>query len=328
MELAIYFTNIERLKQIDEALRFINLDKILSFITPAMFSVDPNAQDYIGNLNSLTWLHIFTERGEDFTRLYFGQEFCGNLIPSATELEQAFYFSRQLDWSFSYVTGGYLSNAELAKVQRNLEKLAELTDSAEVIINDWGVLWLLQEHFPQFEPVIGRLLNKQMRLNLFTKPGLPLPMHMDDITTPADELRANQLNAYQDISLSNPDYLAALKGWGVKKVDMDITPQGIKRPADGWGLGLGLYYPWCFLGTGRNCPTAGLTDPRRMYIVVDSPCPRPCRSCNCSPQFPQFPHKIVQRGPTLFMLHDNYAEVIFDPKARYERFIFEPWIPL
>ncbi|HQL08605.1 MAG TPA: hypothetical protein PLE35_03320 [Lentisphaeria bacterium] len=328
MELAIYFTNIDRLSQIGEALRFINLEKIPSFVSSAMFSPDPNHNDYICNMNALTWLNVFTERGLDFSRLYFGQEFCPNLIPSASEVEQAFYYSRQMEWAFTYVTGGYLPDAELKQVQRNLEKLAELTDQAEVVVNDWGVLWLLQEHFPQFEPVIGRLLNKQTRLNLFTKPGLPLPMHVDDITTPVDELRTSQLNAYQDVSLSNPDYLAALKSWGVKKIDMDVTPQGVKRPADGWGLDLGFYYPWGFLGTGRNCPTAGIADPRRMYIVVDSPCPKPCRKYNCSPTFPQFPHKIVQRGPTLFMFHDDYAEAIFAVDARYERFIFEPWIPL
>jgi hypothetical protein len=328
MELAIYFTSVDRLSQMDEALRYISLEKIPSFVTSTIFSPNPSLSDYICNVNALTWLNIFTERDLDFSRLYFGQEFCPNLIPSSEELEQAFYYSCQMGWSFTYVTGAYLPDGALAEQQRNLEKLTELTEDAEVVVNDWGVLCLLQEHFPHFTPVLGRLLNKQTRLNLFTRPGLPLPMHLDDISTPVDELRNNQLAAYQDISINNPDYLSALKSWGFKGIDLDVTPQGVKRPADGWGMNLGYYYPWGFLGTGRNCPTAGLADPRRMYIVLDSPCPQPCRNYNCSPSFPQFPQKVVQRGPTLFIFHDDYAEGLFEPKAHYERFIFEPWIPL
>ena len=99
MELAIYFSNLKRLEQMDDALRYIDTKNISTYLFGTIFSMNPNLYDYSINLSSLTWLRSVQDAGYDFTRLYFGQEFCQNLIPSPDELEQAYYISKQLGWN-------------------------------------------------------------------------------------------------------------------------------------------------------------------------------------------------------------------------------------
>ena len=329
MELAIYFANYERLTEIDQALHAVDLTEIPGYLSVALFQLDPNLTDDVGNVTALKWMNpLMAQQCLDFTRLYFGQEFCQNLTPPPEEVEMAYYFSRQQGWQFTYVTGGYLAEPSLEVTRRNLEKLAELEPTAEVVFNDWGVFRMMRRDFPDFVPIMGRILNKQTRLNLFTETGDELPISRDSINLDFEELRRNQIEAYRDVNISNPDYLPHLHAWGVRGIDMDITPQGVERPEDGWNLQLGFYYPWGFIATARNCPTAGTLDLARMFIVKDKSCGKPCRKYNCSPNLLQFDTPLVMRGPTLFVFHADYAAPYFNGQVKYERLIYQPYIPL
>lgn len=328
MELAIYFPNLERLLDMENALRIVDIQDVPSYLVSVMYAQGPNVYDYSVNLGSTTWIQLLHERGIDFSRLYFGQEFCQNLIPSPSDVEQAYYFSRQLGWEFTYMTGGYNTEVGIEKIEANLRKLVELEADCEVVVNDWGVLHILTQRYPQFRLVVGRLLNKQVRLNMFMG-GRDLPVFTGGLETSKDEIMANQIAAYADVSVSNPDYLEALKSWGVQGVDFDITPQGIRRPEDGWGLTLGFYYPWTLMATGRNCPTAGIYDKVRTFVMTDRDCGRPCRKFNCSPNMLQFDYPVCQRGPALFVQHDDFNErYITSGTSAFERLIYQPEIPL
>lgn len=328
LELAIYFPNMDSLNDMQEALRFVDIKKCPSYVAATLFTFNSNLTEYIGNTNSLTWLDTFLQDGHEFSRLYFGQEFCQNLIPPPNEIEQSYYYSKQFGWEYTYVTGGYLTDAGINKVRANLERLREIGAATEVVFNDWGVLRMLRRDYPEFTPVLGRILNKQTRLGLFTVPSNDLPILNINLQTPVEQIRENQLEAYADISLSNPEYLKRLHEWGIKNVDLDIVPQGVKRPEDGWGLNLGFYYPWGFIATGRSCPTAGTIDPVRTYQMKDEPCPRPCRRYNCTPNVQPGEVPMFQRGPALMMFHSDYAIPYFQGKVKFERFIYEPYVPL
>ena len=229
MELAIYFSNLKRLEQMDDALRYIETKNISTYLFGTIFSLNPNLYDYSINLSSLTWLRSVQDAGFDFSRLYFGQEFCQNLIPSPDELEQAYYISKQLGWNFTYVTNGYLTEEGHDKIRANIEKMKEIRANLEVVVNDWGTLNIIHNEYPQLmgHMVLGRVLNKQTRLNLFSHAGQMPPVHMSSIDTPEKDIRLAQLNAFRDISLSNPDYLREVKNWGFTNVDLDMTPQAV-----------------------------------------------------------------------------------------------------
>lgn len=328
-ELAIYFANTKALNNMEEALRFVDLQKAPTHLAAILFSLNSNMTEYVGNVNSIQWLDHFFRKGIDFSRLYFGQEFCQNLIPPADEIEESYYYSRQLNWNYTYVTGGYLVEKSIEKVRRNLDKLLEIgADDVEVVFNDWGVFRMLQREYSSFKPVMGRILNKSTRLDLFTMPPNDLPILMANIQSSVEDIHKNQLEAYADNSLSNPSFYKRLLEWGVKNVDMDMLPQGIKRPEDGWGMTLGLYFPWGFVATGRSCPTAGAVEQPRGYRMMEKPCPRPCQKFNCSPNIQPVELPLMQRGPTLFSFHSDIAEQYFDGKIPYERLIYQPYIPL
>ena len=328
MELALYFPNMKRLGDMDNALRFIDVTKIPHLFNFAFMQNDTNYSDYIVNLKSINWMQEFMKNGLEFSRLYFGQEFCENLIPPPNEVEQSYYYSRQLGWDYTYVTGGSQTDKALEKVRRNLAKLREIGAEVDVVFNDWGVLRILMSEYPEFGRVMGRVLNKQTRLNLFTIPGHGLPVLGDELQEPVDEIREKQVRAYADTSLNNKEFNEALLDWGVKDVDMDIMAQGILRPDDGWQMNLGLYFPWSFIATGRNCATCGTIMPYRSYQITDAPCPRPCQKYNCTPEFRDYKMSVMQRGPAVFTSTMDYASPYFNGEFQYERLIYEPYIPL
>ena len=328
MELALYFPNMKSLSNMDEALRFVDITKIPQLFAIAFMQNDTNYADYVVNLKSLHVMQELMKSGLDFSRLYFGQEFCQNLIPSPNEVEQSYYYSRQLGWAYTYVTGGYLTAPGLEKVRRNLDKLREIGAEADVVFNDWGVLRILMREYPEFGRWMGRLLNKQTRLNLFTIPQHILPVLGEELQEPVDVIREKQIRAYADTSLNNPEFYDALLEWGIENVDMDIMAQGILRPENGWHMNLGLYFPWAFLATGRNCATCGTIHPYRTYQITDEPCPRPCQKYNCTPEFRDYKHDVMQRGPGIFTNTIDYAMPYFNGDFKYERLVYEPYIPL
>lgn len=328
MELCIYFSNLKRLLDMDEALRVIDTEKIPSHLITVILSLDSNIYDYSVNLASSTWIQAMLDSGMEFSRLYFGQEFCENLTPTADEVEQAFYYSKQFGWNFTYVTGGYQTEAGNEKIMKNLAKLHELDPESEVVVNDWGILYRISHDYPQFKIVLGRQANKQTRMNLFTRPGANPPVYVQGLDTDESEIRRSQIRAFADIAVNNPDYLELLKSLGVTNIDLDMTPQGLRRPEDGWEMTLGYYYPWAFIATGRNCPTAGVAEPQRTYVMTDRQCGRPCQRYNCSPQLIQFEQPLIQRGPALFIAADDYQERYFQGTPNYERLIYEPFIPI
>lgn len=328
-ELAIHFPNLQEFLDLDNALHFIDMQNAQQQLVGSLFALNPNLYDYAVNLSSCRTIQNLQEQGVDFTRLYFGQEFCQNLIPTPEELEQAFYFSRQLEWSFTLVTNACNTEVGVEKNRKLLQKLQELQPDAEVVVNDWAVMHHLQHDFPSFKPVIGRLLNKQVRLNLFNKSNQQIPILTNGIENSKESIQHEQIQAYADVSVSNPDYLEFLHHLGVVGVDFDLTPQGIKRPEHNWDLVLGHYFPWTVLALARNCPTAGILQPERTFVVTDRDCGKPCRKFNCSPQLNMYDFPIMQRGNALFVSNEDLMDSTFVEETHpWERLIYQPLIPL
>ena len=50
LELAIYFPNMKRLNEMEDALRYVNIQKVQSGLAAVMFPMDPNQAEYVANL--------------------------------------------------------------------------------------------------------------------------------------------------------------------------------------------------------------------------------------------------------------------------------------
>ena len=96
-----------------------------------------------------------------YNRLYYGNEFCERLIPSTSQLRQILYYVKRNKLDFSFVTP-YVTNCGFKRLNSLFELLKNLGISCEIIVNDWGVLNLINYKYPNLKPVLGRLLTKSV----------------------------------------------------------------------------------------------------------------------------------------------------------------------
>ena len=327
MELAIYFSNVTHLFDLEEAVRSLDVVALASlprYVASVLWR-DNNALEYEANLIAIERLEKIFQHDPGFSRLYFGQEFCEHLIPDTDELEKAVFFARQLDWQFTYVTG-CVSNAGLKKIQSNLDLVARESDGPEVVVNDLGVLALVAREFPGVKPVLGRLLTKQLRLAPYvdTPPGV----NRDGVRSAGNVIRDNQMEAATELNLSFSVYRDELRRQGIERVDLDIVPQGASLHPDSWNLEFGCYYPWTYITGTRNCLTAALTDPVRRLVPGQRPCPKLCQTLNRSPSTEIRSLTPQQRGNSVFAFNHKYATPYLEGDIPVSRVVFEPYIPI
>ncbi|MCF7887912.1 MAG: hypothetical protein K9L76_01390 [Candidatus Omnitrophica bacterium] len=193
--------------------------------------------------------------------IYFGEEFCEFLVPSANIVKKAYTASRNIGKTFSFITT--VASPKLINSYKKIFNFLNKQGKIEVIVNDWGILHLLTQQFKNIEPVLGRMLTKTKRYIYkdFTpdKEGLPLK----DTST----IKRNQLRVLRETNFSIKEYRQFLKSYSIKKVDIDIPPQGIK--IDGFlEFNFGFYYPWGYLTSGRSCPY----NPKAKFYVSSAAC--------------------------------------------------------
>ena len=324
MELAVYFSELSRLGNLDEALRPLDAGNMPGFVSAALARDECGAEEYVTNCTLGTFLSQLPFPAR-LARLYFGQEFCEHLVPEPDELRQAYYMALQMGWEFTYVTG-YVTDAGLARIAANLEALAAEQADCEVLVNDWGILRLLRDRFPGFRPILGRLLNKQLRVPRFT--DRPPPAYDKDIQAPILDIQTHQIEAMRQTNLGFPGYADLLRRQGVCRAEIDPVPQGLDPGALPSGLPLSVYAPWTFAAGGRTCRTAALADPRRQFVVLDSPCPRPCRRVNRSLVGARFPQPVLLRGNSAFIYNLAFIEPYLDGSLAIDRLVVQPYIPI
>jgi hypothetical protein len=179
--------------------------------------------------------------------LYFGAEFCEHLIPSVDDLSRISDEAGIRGWKIYLMTGAAAVSV-VPKYQRLLEYFAALPMAAGVVFNDWGILDILRRDFPVLEPVMGRLLFKNKRfIYRHIHPAGDFSVRMI-----GSILRA-QIQAMRQTSFGIPEYRSFLDSLGIRKVDVDILPQGIDLKGCET-LSVGAHLPLGYLTSGRTCP--------------------------------------------------------------------------
>ncbi len=328
MEFCLYITNLKLLADVEELFQPLDWQDMPAALKSTVFD-NPNAADYIGHLIALERLASLGLNEDAVSRLYFGQEFCEHLVPDPETVVQALFMARQMGWDFTYVTGNAV-DFTLDRIAANIEALnaASGGDHAiEVVVNDWGVLRRLRKQYPTVKPVLGRLLTKQKRLGRFPE-HMPTP-NMEEIDADADAILRNQMRAWQALNLTVQSWRRLLHQQGIERIDLDMVPQGVDLMPETWGFAFGAYYPWSYLTAARNCPTAGLADPVRHHVPLDTPCPRLCRRANANlANLAHDPAPIIQRGTVVMTLNDVFAQPYLTGGIPVDRVVFEPFVPL
>jgi len=121
----------------------------------------------IPSIQSLTNKNIV-----EFDRIYFGHEFCERLLPDLDQLKRAIDIIKKSQAKFSLLTPSVTEYG--LKSIKSLVSL--LREDDEVIINDYGVLNMVETEFKN--PIlIGRILSRIVIPTLVSLKGNDISLH-------------------------------------------------------------------------------------------------------------------------------------------------------
>jgi hypothetical protein len=251
----------------------------------------------------------YFEDTDEFSRLYFGIEFCERLIPDADDLKKVISFVNEKKIDFTLVTP-YVTEDGLERVERLLKTLAVLKPGSEVVFNDWGVFQVMDEKYPDLIPVLGRLLNKMKR-------GPRLMNVLDKI--PEESVRY-----YRSPGITVPKVREFLLKNRINRVEFDNLLQGIDLERTGDEIRKSLYLPFAYITTTRLCLTALCDQPDRVKEVGILPCGHECQRYTFCLKNPIMIANLIRKGNTIFLCNED----IPDNLRMFDRVVIEPEIPI
>ncbi|MFH1131437.1 MAG: hypothetical protein V1754_08885 [Pseudomonadota bacterium] len=269
----------------------------------------------------------------EFQRLYFGNEFCEQLIPSLSAVQKAVQHCAANKLAFSLVTP-FVTNAGIEKVSELFAWLKQNQPGCEVIVNDHGVLSLLQEDQGVLEPVFGRLLTKQKRDPRLAKL----------ITTPPQKPRAFKqkegyclilpkkipntlVSYYQETNLNVSVIQDFLAKQSIKRAELDNLFQGMHLDFVKADLSASLYVPFGYVTTTRLCAANPFKVDKPFACKITS-CNKECQEYTIQMTHPTMPNTLYQKGNTLFYKNEHIPSAQWLEEHGVNRLVFQPEIPM
>lgn len=189
--------------------------------------------------------------------LYFGSEFCEDLLPDLAETQEFCALAREAGVEAVLLTP-LLRPEGLLRLQKLLAAIAGAGLAPAVVFSDWGVLRLLRAKHPGLTLRAGRLLNR----------GLRDPRLADEAAggKAQETTRGGQLRA-----------LLQRSGVAAVETDADLEGSYLGDPAP--GLQRVLHLPFSFVATGRNClfKAEQHHEPKNFAQLLSAGCHAPCR---------------------------------------------------
>ena len=225
----------------------------------------------------------FQKLGPDaqLTALYFGSEFCQELIPVANDAETFFVHCAAHDLEAVLLTP-LVTHKGLNRLTRLLNDLASRQCFPSVVFNDWGVFELLRTKYPDLPRHMGRLMNRGLR-------------------DPRLDIQAKGADGENTERGAGIRKLATSLGVSAVESDADLEPGFLGAGSD--GLTRTLHVPFTFVSSGRNCLEKAAAAPEGKGIFthgLQSGCSAPCRGI-CRQELRQDTQKQMWRaGNTLF----------------------------
>lgn len=248
---------------------------------------------------------------ENFTRLYFGNEFCERLIPTKQQINKVLAFTDKKNLAFTLMTP-YVTNQGLRKLEDIISLVAAKKPESELVFNDWGVFQFVKEQRPNVKPVLGRLLTKMKR-------G---PRIMNIL----DKVPAETRTYLRQSNLNVPDVTGFLKAEGIYRVELDNLLQGLDLHDTDQTVHKSLYLPFAFVTTSRFCLSANCAEADKREYVGVFPCKKECQVYTFNLANPVMTVPLLRKGNSIFFMNDNIADVIV--KKQIDRIVIEPEIPM
>lgn len=317
-DLCVYVSDIDLLENLDKTLEIIELPDTLQAINFLDYNCREN-QISLNIINDYYYKYFGKDYKTNIERVYFGVEVCERLIPDLENVKKALEICEKREMGFTFVTP-YVGPLGIEKLRIIFDYLNEKED-IEIVINDFGVLNLIIEHFPNLNVVFGRLLNKLKRDIRFSVSGYEIE---DKYFKNAKKILDNQHKTLQSSSFEVNIYKDFLRKSGVKRVGVDSVPQGIN--INNWSFPVDLYWPWTYITSGRNCNIAGHIQSRKTAHSTDEPCFYQCKLYEFVFKSDKRMLDSVQRGTALWMTTSSLYKELF--KLKIDRLIYLPYIPI
>lgn len=224
----------------------------------------------IGNCdeNGLTWVHkvlgeyeIFVE--QEFTYLYYGNEFCEYRIPSPGQVEEFLQICKR-DCLLPVFVTPVVTDFGIERITACLDILSSYEGKVDVVINDYGVMELLKKIDKKFGMIAGRVLDKlshEARAN-----------HAE-----LQEYYGKEGMKYATIpGILSEKHRKVLEKYGVNRYEFDCPKVGFD--AEGVEERLSLYWPYNYETTGRVCVFRSLDKVEKEKFLVGDMCKMKCMS--------------------------------------------------
>jgi len=270
---------------------------------------------------------VFTNRLRDIKknidRIYFGNEFCQDLIPELGILKQWYISVKEKNKEFTFVTP-FVTNSGLKRLEIIFGFL-NTQDNVEVVFNDWGVFGTIKNNFKNLKPVLGRLLTKQRRdpriLKIFLGKQKVREVFISDVKkTKAilfpKNVPPNLFEHYRASVINVPLFQKYLLSQGINRVEIDnlIWEMNVKVNRK---IGISIYLPYGYITTSRMCGRLTLT-----YAA----CKKECKRYFLRLENKTLPVPFYGIGNTVFYKsrgpsNDRLAELGID------RIVYQPRLP-
>lgn len=275
------------------------------------------------HITNLKGLKVF--RKGKHHRIYWGVEFCQNLIPTLADTEKILGFTRENGLEFSLVTP-FVTEYGLKKLNKIFLWFKKRKAACEVVINDWGVLQLLASEYHNFfdlalgrlltrqqrDPAMGRVLEKQTPSATRTKDGRILIIAHQ---APKERYRRGMKTSYVNSHLAQT-FLAKL---GIKRVELNNLIQGLNL--DGIRFRKSIYTPFVNISTTRFCPM----ESRIQKTFRINVCRKECQKYYDVLRNKAIPKILYKRGNTIFYKNPLKAKDISEMDI--DRVVFQPELP-
>jgi len=296
----------------------------------------------IRELKKRFWADVFNK----VDWIYYWSDNCEYLVSYKSEIEKAMMHFKEFNKvypphklrSFSLVTP-YVWNKMMTKLEETLDYLNNLKikNPIEVVVNDFGVLNLLNKKYTNLKPIFGRLIHKLLKTPLIDTYGYTAHPAWESIKNKSSQeielIRSEivkwQMKFYNSCESSLDDYRAFLKKYSVDRVALDYMQkrEELYDNSRFWDLWIDLYYPWALIFTGRLCDTSSIENPLRWKYAVNDICPRTCFRYDVSYKVKTTWYKMIQRWNSWYRseLDLDYIKDDFLHNEK-NRFIFAPFI--
>lgn len=167
--------------------------------------------------------------------LYFGAEFCESLLPTVESASESCLVARDAGLKAVMLTP-IVTGKGLGQLDLLLERLGMRGWAPEVVFNDWGVLNLLRQRYPELLRRSGRLINRALR----DPRVVEARPDNGDGAGPPDRGRGKRVRAL-------------LAQSGVIGVETDPDLEGGFLGDAAGGMQRVLYLPYLLVASSRNC---------------------------------------------------------------------------